>query len=115
MARKPTDTVKLQLRLSESLRRRLEKLAKHNARSMNSEIIVLLADAVRVKEAVIEMNRIVEADEPPPPDHPWFRSWQLHRLDLDGPPPEDPELRSFWEQTRKEREILRSRSKDESK
>ena len=39
MARKLTDTVKLQVRLSERLRRRLEQAAKHNDWSMNTEIV----------------------------------------------------------------------------
>jgi hypothetical protein len=39
VARKLTDTVKLQVRLSEGLRRRLEQAAKHNDWSMNTEIV----------------------------------------------------------------------------
>jgi Arc-like DNA binding domain len=39
MARKPTAEVQLKLRFSESLRRRLEREAARNGRSMNSEII----------------------------------------------------------------------------
>jgi Arc-like DNA binding domain len=39
VARKPTDTVKLQLRFSEATRRRLERAAARNNRSMNTEII----------------------------------------------------------------------------
>jgi hypothetical protein len=39
VARKLTDTVKLQVRLSERLRRRLEQAAKHNVWSMNTEIV----------------------------------------------------------------------------
>jgi hypothetical protein len=39
VARKLTDTVKLQVRLSERLRRRLEQAAKHNDWSMNAEIV----------------------------------------------------------------------------
>jgi Arc-like DNA binding domain len=39
VARKLTDTVKLQVRLSERLRRRLEQAAKHNDWSMNTEIV----------------------------------------------------------------------------
>jgi len=38
VARKLTETVKLQVRLSERLRRRLEQAAKHNDWSMNTEI-----------------------------------------------------------------------------
>jgi hypothetical protein len=39
MARKLTDTVQLKLRFDEKLRRRLEREAAQNARSMNAEII----------------------------------------------------------------------------
>jgi len=39
MARKPTDEVQLKLRFSEALRRRLERAAARNNRSMNTEII----------------------------------------------------------------------------
>jgi hypothetical protein len=39
VARKLTDTVKLQVRLSERLRRRIEQAAKHNDWSMNTEIV----------------------------------------------------------------------------
>jgi Arc-like DNA binding domain len=39
VARKLTDTVKLQVRLSERLRRHLEQAAKHNDWSMNTEIV----------------------------------------------------------------------------
>jgi len=42
VARKLTDTVKLQVRLSERLRRRLEQAAKHSDRSMNAEIVARL-------------------------------------------------------------------------
>ena len=39
MARKLTDIVKLQVRLSERLRRRLEQAATHNDCSMNTELV----------------------------------------------------------------------------
>jgi hypothetical protein len=39
MARKPTDTVQLKLRFSEGLRRKLEREAKRNDQSLNSEIV----------------------------------------------------------------------------
>jgi hypothetical protein len=39
VARKRTDTVKLQLRLMEALRRNLSQAAKNNRRSMNAEIV----------------------------------------------------------------------------
>jgi hypothetical protein len=39
MARKPTDEVQLKLRFEEKLRRRLERAAEQNKRSMNAEII----------------------------------------------------------------------------
>jgi len=39
MARKPTDTVALQVRLVEGLRRKLASSAEKNGRSLNSEIV----------------------------------------------------------------------------
>jgi hypothetical protein len=52
MARKLTDIINLKLRLSEALRRRLEKAAERNDRSMNAEII----------------HRLETSFEPPPFD-----------------------------------------------
>jgi hypothetical protein len=52
VARKPTDPVKLQLRLNESLRRQLERRAARNARSMNAEIIHRLEESIRGESAV---------------------------------------------------------------
>ena len=45
MVRKRTDIVKLQLRLKEVLRRRLEHAADNNQRSMNTEIIERLTQS----------------------------------------------------------------------
>jgi Arc-like DNA binding domain len=45
MARKLTDTVHLRLRFDESLRRRLERAAESNKRSMNAEIIHRLEES----------------------------------------------------------------------
>ena len=50
MARKLTDTVKLQVRLSERLRRRLEQAAKHNDWSMNTEIVNRLDTSFQKEE-----------------------------------------------------------------
>ncbi len=50
VARKPTDTVKLQLRFSEALRRRLERAATVSDQSMNSEIVRRLEASFRREE-----------------------------------------------------------------
>jgi hypothetical protein len=50
MARKPTETVKLQLRLSEAIRRRLERAASANHRSMNAEIVHRLEQSLKRDE-----------------------------------------------------------------
>ena len=55
MARKRTDTIKLQLRLSERLRRRIERAAERNECSMNAEIIERLEQSF---EQVDEMEKI---------------------------------------------------------
>jgi Arc-like DNA binding domain len=55
MARKRTDTIKLQLRLSERLRRRIERAAERNECSMNAEIIERLEQSF---EQVEEIEKI---------------------------------------------------------
>ena len=50
MARKPTDTVKLQLRFHEALRRRLAQEAKRHDRSLNAEIVHRLEQSLDVPE-----------------------------------------------------------------
>lgn len=45
MTKKPADPVKLNLRFTEALRRRLEKHAERNNRSMNEEIIRRLEES----------------------------------------------------------------------
>lgn len=47
MARKPDESISLKLRFSERLRRQIEKSAERSARSMNSEIIYLLEQALQ--------------------------------------------------------------------
>jgi hypothetical protein len=47
MARKPADPVKLNLRFTEGLRSRLEKLAEKNNRSMNEEIVRRLEESFK--------------------------------------------------------------------
>jgi hypothetical protein len=50
MARKPMETVKLQLRLSEAIRRRLERAASAGHRSMNAEIVHRLEQSLKRDE-----------------------------------------------------------------
>jgi predicted HicB family RNase H-like nuclease len=50
MARKLSDTVKLNLRFSEELRRRLERAAERNNQSMNLEIVARLEASFRKEE-----------------------------------------------------------------
>ena len=50
MARKPTDTVKLQLRFPEAIRRRLERAASASHRSMNAEIVHRLEQSLKRDE-----------------------------------------------------------------
>ena len=47
MARKPTDTIKLNLRFPEALRRQLEREAKKERRSLNTEIVERLYRSLR--------------------------------------------------------------------
>jgi hypothetical protein len=50
VARKLSDTVKLQVRLSERLRRRLEQAAKHHDWSMNTEIVNRLDSSLQQED-----------------------------------------------------------------
>ena len=59
MARKPTDTVQLKLRFPEALRRRLEREAKRNGRSLNSEILSILEGAFRQSDDVHQRAKAI--------------------------------------------------------
>jgi len=50
MARKPTDTIKLNLRFPEALRRQLEREAKKEGRSLNTEIVERLYRSLRQED-----------------------------------------------------------------
>jgi hypothetical protein len=70
MARKPTDTVQLNLRFPEALRRRLERAANANYASMNAEIVHRLEQSFRredfqkvqdaITEGMLEIMRVVD-------------------------------------------------------
>ena len=60
MARKPTDTVQLNLRFSETLRRRLEREAARHDQSLNAEIVHRLEQSFRVPELEKTIDRAVE-------------------------------------------------------
>ena len=60
MARKLTDTVKLQVRLSERLRRRLEQAAKDNDWSMNTEIFDRLDSSFQREELEKHIGDVIE-------------------------------------------------------
>ncbi|MFA5952760.1 MAG: Arc family DNA-binding protein [Hyphomicrobium sp.] len=61
MARKLSETVKLNLRFSEELRRKLEKAAERHNQSMNLEIIERLDDSFRRVEVQEIIDIAVEA------------------------------------------------------
>jgi hypothetical protein len=60
VARKLTDTVKLQVRLSERLRRRLEQAAKHHDWSMNTEIVNRLDSSLQREEQEQIIGGLIE-------------------------------------------------------
>jgi hypothetical protein len=60
VARKITDTVKLQVRLSERLRRRLEQAAKHHQWSMNTEIVDRLDSSLQREELEKKIGGVLE-------------------------------------------------------
>jgi hypothetical protein len=49
--KKPSDPIALQVRMNEGLRRRLAKAAEENGRSLNAEILMLLAQALEANVA----------------------------------------------------------------
>ena len=61
MARKLSDTVKLNLRFSEELRRKLEKAAERNNQSINSEIVARLDGSFRRDDFKAFTERLLEA------------------------------------------------------
>jgi hypothetical protein len=61
MARKPTDEVQLKLRFDERLRRRIEKEAERNNRSMNAEIIHRLEESFRQEDTQEMANKAAKA------------------------------------------------------
>jgi hypothetical protein len=58
MARKPTDMVQLKLRFPEAVRRRLEREAKRNNRSMNTEIINRLQRTFAIDDSGAATNML---------------------------------------------------------
>jgi hypothetical protein len=61
MARKPTDTVHLNLRFSEALRRRLESAAKKRGGSLNSEIVDRLERSVEMEDEADRAAQVADA------------------------------------------------------
>jgi hypothetical protein len=61
MARKPTDPVQLKLRFNEKLRKRIERAAAHNDRSMNDEIIRRLEDSFRDGDILTTVKQTIQA------------------------------------------------------
>jgi|307.fasta_scaffold2368551_1 hypothetical protein len=58
--RKQSDTVFLQVRLTEGLRRKLAQLADKDGRSLNAEILWLLGEAIEFFEAKPEVEKELE-------------------------------------------------------
>jgi DNA replication initiation complex subunit (GINS family) len=55
MARKLTDTVRINLRFSEALRRELERLAARNNRSINDEIVTRVIKSLAREETMLKV------------------------------------------------------------
>ena len=60
MARKPSDSVRLNLRLTEALRSRLEKQATKNQRSLNEEIVRRLENSFKGDDVEDLFERLAE-------------------------------------------------------
>lgn len=50
MARKPADIVAVKVRMREDLRRQIEKLAKKNGQTVNSQTVLLLESAILAEQ-----------------------------------------------------------------
>ena len=60
MARKPTDTIQLKVRMSEMLRRQMEDAAARNGRSMNAEIVARLGHSIQKdQDAITELAKLI--------------------------------------------------------
>lgn len=60
MARKPTDTIQLKVRMSEMLRRQMEDAAARNGRSMNAEIVARLGHSIQKdQDAITELAKLL--------------------------------------------------------
>jgi Arc-like DNA binding domain len=60
MARKPTDTIQLKVRMSETLRRQMEDAAARNGRSMNAEIVARLGHSIQKdQDAITELAKLL--------------------------------------------------------
>jgi len=61
MQRKLTDQIQLKLRFDERLRRKLERAAEHNDRSMNAEIVYRLERSLQDEEILTEIRNELAA------------------------------------------------------
>jgi alkanesulfonate monooxygenase SsuD/methylene tetrahydromethanopterin reductase-like flavin-dependent oxidoreductase (luciferase family) len=60
MARKPTDTIQLKVRMSETFRRQMEDAAARNGRSMNAEIVARLGHSIQKdQDAITELAKLL--------------------------------------------------------
>jgi Arc-like DNA binding domain len=60
MARKPTDTIQLKVRMLETLRRQMEDAAARNGRSMNAEIVARLGHSIQKdQDAITELAKLL--------------------------------------------------------
>jgi hypothetical protein len=61
MAREPTDTAQLKLRIPERLRRQVEQTAKTSGRSLNGELIHLIEEGLARRETAAIINMAAKA------------------------------------------------------
>ena len=90
MARKPTATVKLQLRFHEALRRRLAQEAKKHDRSLNAEIVHRLEQSLDVPEQAAALASEVRSAAKSV-FREWLRDTRPYEVRLDS--------RSPWRET----------------
>ena len=86
--RKKTDIVQLKVRLTEELRKRLEVAAKNDERSLNSEIVVRLAQSFQTQELIWN---IFQGKDLPPELKSVLHKWLTARVvALPEMPPAEP-------------------------
>jgi hypothetical protein len=86
MARKPTDTIQLKVRMSETLRRLMEDAAARNGRSMNAEIVARLGHSIQKdQDAITELAKLLLDSVPDDVRHRMIQLMSQTAMEAAGP------------------------------